>query len=297
MSSHSALPVSPVRGLGEANAPWLIALGGLLLIYTPVYWHAGQTIWQTEEYGHGPLVAAVVVWIFWTMRHRIAQAEYRPAGSVGWPLFIAGLFVYALGRAFDISIFEFGSQLLVCAGGLLLIRGVAGLRAAWFGVAYLIFLVPLPSTFVDAVTGPLKQWISGIVQQMLFAVGYPVAKTGVILSIGQYQLMVADACSGLNSMFSLLALGTLFMYVMRRKSVLHNAIMLLAILPIAFGANVVRVIFLVLLTYHFGDEVGQGFLHGAAGLVLMLVALGIFFVLDALLSMVLRRRVPPNPPA
>lgn len=74
------------------------------------------------------------------------------------------------------------------------------------------------------------------------------------------------------------------MYIMARKSSFHNAIMIAAIVPIAFAANLVRVIFLVLLTYHFGDDAGQGFLHGASGIVLMLVALGIFFALDAMLA-------------
>jgi exosortase len=120
-------------------------------------------------------------------------------------------------------------------------------------------------------------------------VGYPIAQSGVVISIGQYQLLVADACSGLHSMFSLTALGTLFMYVMRRPSHLHNALMLASILPIAFVANLVRVIVLVLVTYHLGDEAGQGFLHGAAGFVLMAVALVIFFGLDGLLVRLIRR--------
>jgi exosortase len=149
-------------------------------------------------------------------------------------------------------------------------------------------MIPLPGVLVDAITGPLKQWISTIVVAILYAVGYPIAQAGVILSIGQYQLLVADACSGLHSMFSLAALGTLFMYIMGRKSRLHNAIMLVSILPIAFIANICRVIVLVLVTYHLGDEAGQGFLHGAAGFVLMLVALAAFFALDALLSLVLK---------
>ena len=105
-------------------------------------------------------------------------------------------------------------------------------------------------------------------------------------------MLVADACSGLHSMYSLSALGTLFMYIMARRSKLHNAIMLASILPIAFVANIVRVIALVLITYHFGDEAGQGFLHGAAGIVLMLVALVCFFALDALLARVLPTREP-----
>ena len=122
---------------------------------------------------------------------------------------------------------------------------------------------------------------------VLYAAGYPIARTGVMITIGQYQLLVADACSGLNSMFSLSALGTLFMYIMGRKSRLHNGVMLAAILPIAFCANIVRVVALVLVTYHFGDEAGQGFLHGAAGMVLMLVALVGLIALDGALRVVL----------
>ena len=92
-------------------------------------------------------------------------------------------------------------------------------------------------------------------------------------------------------MISLSALGTLFMYIMARTSRLHTAIMLASILPIAFGANMVRVIVLVLVTYHMGDEAGQGFLHDAAGIVLMLAALLGFFALDAVLA----RAVPGDP--
>ena len=91
-------------------------------------------------------------------------------------------------------------------------------------------------------------------------------------------------------MFSLSALGTLFMFIMGRKSRLHNVIMVASLLPIAFAANIVRVVVLVLITYYLGDEAGQGFLHGAAGMVLMIIALIICFLLDALLVWLLRPR-------
>jgi exosortase B len=184
----------------------------------------------------------------------------------------------------------FGSQPFIAAGVLLLLRGPEAIRVAWFPLLYFVFMIPLPGILVDAVTGPLKQWISIIVVELLYDIGYPISRNGVVLTIGQYQMLVADACSGLHSMYSLSALGTLFMYIMARRSKLHNAIMLASILPIAFIANIVRVIALVLITYHFGDEAGQGFLHGAAGMVLMLVALMCFFALDALLDRVVVRR-------
>jgi exosortase B len=282
------------------NLVWLAALGGFAAMYVPLYIAAAQGIWQTDDHGHGSIILAVLLWLFWGLRQPIDEAPVRPLPLVGWPLFVLGLLVYLAGRIFDISILQFASQPLVVAGLLLLVRGPQALRLAWFPVLYFVFMIPLPGILVDAITGSLKGVIANIVESALYAVGYPIARSGVILSIGPYQLQVADACSGLHSMFSLSALGTLFMYMMARRSAVHNAIMLAAILPIAFVANIVRVMTLVLVTYYLGDEAGQGFLHGAAGMVLMLVALAFFFLLDALLSRVIREptaRVAPGTPA
>ncbi len=256
-------------------------------MYVPLYWWAAQGIWQTEDQAHGAIILAVLVWLFWTLRHPIDHAPVEPVPWAGWLLFGVGLFVYFVGQVFNISILGFASQPLVATGALLLMRGTAAIRVAWFPLLYFIFMIPLPGILVDAITGSLKSVIANMVESMLYLAGYPIARSGVILSIGPYQLQVADACSGLHSMFSLTALGTLFMYLMGRKSTLHMVIMLAAILPIAFAANIVRVIALVLVTYYLGDEAGQGFLHGAAGMVLMLVALVFFFVLDILLDRLL----------
>ena len=263
---------------------WLVAIAGFASMYLPLYWWAANGIWKSEEQGHGAIILAVMLWLFWSLRHEIDRAPVKPVPALGWPIFIVGLFVYFVGRVFDISILEFASQPLVVVAALLLMRGTGAIRVAWFPLLYFIFMVPLPGILVDAITGPLKSLIANIVESLLYTLGYPIARSGVILSIGQYQLQVADACSGLHSMFSLSALGTLFMYMMGRKSKLHLGVMLASILPIAFAANIVRVITLVLVTYYLGDETGQGFLHGAAGMVLMLVALVFFFFLDWLLD-------------
>jgi exosortase B len=269
---------------------WLIAFAGLAVLYGPTYWNAWNGIWQTDDMGHGPIILAVLAWLFWTKREAIANAPVKPAPALGWPLMVLGLVLYLFGRVFNISSVEFASHLFVVSALLLLLRGSSALKLAWFAVFYLVFLVPLPATFVDAITGPLKNWISIIVVEVLYWIGYPIARVGVIITVGQYQLLVADACSGLHSMFSLAALGTLFMYMMDRKSLAHNAIMLMAIVPIAFSANILRVITLVLVTYHMGDEAGQGFLHGFAGMVLMLAALVLFFLLDGFLALLIRPR-------
>lgn len=273
-----------------AQASWLLASAGFAAMYLPVYWWAAGGIWQTDEQAHGAIVLIISLWLFWTLRRRVITAAGEAAPLAGWASFGVGLLIFIVGRILEISILLFGSQIFVLAGIMLVLGGWGSVRAAWFPMLYTLFMIPLPGPLVDALTGPLKQWVSVIAEHLLYAAGYPIARDGVMLTIGQYQLLVADACSGLHSMFSLSALGVLFMFIMARASRLHNAIMLVSILPVAFAANIVRVLTLVLITFHLGDEAGQGFLHGAAGIVLMVVALLILFVIDAVAERLIRPR-------
>jgi len=294
----SVLPSSPAdRFVGGRETPWLVFLAGFAAMYGPVYVNAARGLWQSDDHAHGALVLVVIVWLFWRIHRQLIDLPSKPAPIAGALLFGLGLFVYVVGRVVGISILEMGSQPLVVAGALLLMRGPAALRLAWFPILYFIFMIPLPGFLVDAITGPLKQWISAIVVELLYHLGYPISRTGVMITVGKYEMLVADACSGLHSMYSLSALGTLFMYIMARARPLHNALMVASILPIAFAANIVRVIILVLITYHLGDEAGQGFLHGFAGMVLMLVALVGFFALDTLLARLLPGRAAAAPGA
>jgi exosortase B len=269
-------------------------LAGFAALYVPIYVWAFQTIWQSEEQVHGLIVLVVTIWLFYDRWRALMAVTPAPAPGIGGLVFACGLVVYAVGRLFSISILELGSQIPVLAGLFLILLGRPGLRVIWFPLIYMAFMVPLPGIFVDAVTGPLKQWISVIAEQVLYSAGYPIARHGVVLAIGQYQLLVADACSGLHSMFSLAALGLLFMYITDRKRWLHNMIMVASILPIAFVANIIRVIILILITYHMGDAAGQGFLHGGAGMVLLIAALLFLFGLDAVLARLLV--TPAGPP-
>ncbi len=265
-------------------------------MYLPTYWWAANGIWQTDDHAHGAIILVVMIWLFWQAREALLAVDPKPLPLIGWPCFILGLLVYILGRSQNISILEIGSQILVLGGVVLIIQGRPGIRVVWFPLIYFVFMIPLPGILVDALTGPLKNWISVIAEHVLYSIGYPIARNGVILNIGQYQLLVADACSGLHSMFSLSALGLLFMYITERKSWLHNGIMLASILPIAFVANILRVMVLILVTYHLGDEAGQGFLHGGAGMVLLICALLFLFLLDAILARLITSRPNTAPP-
>ena len=282
------LDTKPSRS--EAGFEWLPVAAGLLLLYLPTFYDMATRSWIKDDHAHGPIILAVLIWLIWDKRQPLLDAPTRTAPIQGLAVLLFGLFLYVVGRSQEVTLFEVGSLIPILAGVLLAMRGWLGLRALWFMLFFILYLIPLPGFIVDAMTLPLKQNISVIAAQILYAVGYPVAHEGVILNIGQYQLLVADACSGLNSMFSLSALGLLYLYLKRYKSRLHNALILASLLPIAFCANIVRVIILVLVTYHFGDAAGQGFVHRFSGMVLFISALIVMLVLDAILATFFKRQ-------
>lgn len=272
----------------------VLVLGGLLLgfaaLYLPTYLDLARRIWPTDEQGHGPIILAVSVWLMFELRHTVAALPIRPDKGLGASLLVFGVAMYALGRTQGMLVFEVFSQILVLCGLLLWMLGRAALKTVWFPLFFLLFMVPLPGSMVVAVTGPLKAAVSVVAANLLYALGYPVARSGVILSVGPYQLLVADACAGLNSMFTLEALGLLYLNMVRCTSALRNLALALLIIPISFVANIIRVMILVLVTYHFGDEAGQGFVHSFAGMVLFVVGLSLMVGTDQLLRLVFKNR-------
>ncbi|KAA3652752.1 MAG: exosortase B [Proteobacteria bacterium] len=273
-------------------APWLIVALGLAVMYVPSFIDLFRTIWSTDEQAHGPIVLGLSVWLVWRRWPSLASLPANGARpALAWPmLIVAGLF-YALGRSQGILIFEVGSLVWMLAGLLLLLRGPAAVRLMWFALFFMLFMIPLPGIVVDTLTAPMKMAVSYVAEQILYAVGYPIARTGVMLQIGQYQLLVADACAGLHTLFTLEALGLLYLNVVRHASVLRNISLAILIVPISFTANVIRVMVLTLITYHFGDEAGQGFLHGFSGMVLFVSALLLIIAADSALRFGVKGRL------
>lgn len=277
-ATHSAPPAGAIVW-------WPVALGAMMLV-VPTCIRLAVGAWELEENGHGPLVLAVVLWLFWRARAPLARLPDQPAVGAGGAALLVGLLAYVVGRSQNVILLEVAALIPVTAGATLVLFGWRGLRLLWFPIAFLMFLVPLPGVLVTALTAPLKHSVSSIVEHLLYSVGLPIGRTGVVLTVGPYELLVADACSGLNSIYSLSALGLLYLHVMRYASHTRVVTLLAAILPIAFAANVVRVLALVLITYFLGDGAGQGFLHGFSGLLLFFVSLALLFGIDRALDAV-----------
>lgn len=272
-------------------AAWAWVLLGLGVMYGPSFAALFTGIWSTSEQAHGPIVLFVSLFLLYRQWPAMRTAGEGTAPSAwGWPLLVIGLLLYILGRSQDIVLFEIGSLIWVLVAVGLLLIGPGAIRAQAFPLFFMLFMVPLPAPVVDALTMPMKMAISYVADGLLFAVGYPIARTGVVLQIGQYQLLVADACAGLHTLFSLEAMGLLYLNLVRHNSWFRNVLLGILIIPISFTANVIRVISLTLITYYWGDEAGQGFLHGFAGMVLFLSALLLIIGVDSLLQAVVTLR-------
>lgn len=266
------------------RATWLLLAVGIALMYVPTFIDLFRGAWSSDDNGHGSIILGVSVWLLWSNWKEMApNLDVRPATVSGTFAVVFALFAYFIGRSQSIDTIEVASMIPMLVGVVLLLLGWPSLRRLWFPFFFLIFMIPLPGVFVQALTVPLKTGVSFAAENILHWFGYPIARSGVILVIGQYQLLVADACAGLHSLFTLEALGLLYMNLVRHKSWFRNLLLAILIIPISLSANIVRVMVLSLVTYYFGDEAGQGFVHGFAGMVLFIVALFLMMVVDSIL--------------
>lgn len=293
MTTHVTQASSELRSEAASSNPgrWVLAFLalGLLVMYVPTYIKLDRNIWNIVGQGHGPVMLALTIWLSyqrWSELMTLPQAHAWLPGSLS---FLLGVFFYCVGSSQDILMFETGSQIFILAAILLFYKGWVGLRFMWFPLFFIVFLIPLPSVIVDSLTGPMKSGVSYVAENIMYWMGYPVGRQGVQLTIGSYQLLVADACAGLNSLFALEAIGVFYMSVVQHASRLRNILLAVFILPISFISNVIRVIALVLVTYYFGDEAGQGFVHDFAGIVLFMVATALTILTDSILGLFFRK--------
>ena len=257
----------------------VVLIIGLAVLFTPTYMRLADEVWHVDVHGHGPLILGVCLWLLWYDREKIFAADAKPDLPLGFGILMPGLLLHAFGYSQSLNILTTLMQPVVFGACLLLVHGRSALKAAWFPLFFMLFMVPLPETIVQGITMPLKHAVSVVTESILYQFGYPIGRNGVTLTIGQYQLLVADACSGMNSLLTLESLGLLYMRLMNYKSKARNLFLAMAIIPTSFFANVTRVIILVLVTYYMGDEMGQGFVHDFSGLVLFAVSLvGIYFI-------------------
>jgi exosortase len=281
--------VAPSLDIKQVLTTWWPAILGFAALAVPTINTLAGQAWIRESGAHGPIVMVTGLWLL--ARQLTAARGIARQGALWLSalVLLAGLVAYVFGRIFDfISLETFG----LFAVGLAMLHsvfGVAALLKNWFPLFYLGFAIPPPGWLIDRITAPLKQFVSEAAMRSLSSIGIPVSREGVTIYVSKYQLLMEDACSGMNSLVGLTAISLLYIYLLRGSSVRYSLLMTAFVIPIAILGNILRVMILILLTYFFGDEVAQGFLHYTAGFLLFALDLILVFAVDSVLVRVVPR--------
>jgi exosortase len=283
-----ALPPEHTRWSMSPMAVITLSIGAVAIALPTMIFVAHES-WATDEGAHGPIVLATGLWLLWQLcRNARGFVAPPPAGRAA--LVLAALLpLYMLSRITQVVELE-GYLMYACL--LATLYGVVGvklMRRIWFPLFYLAFIFPPPETLVALATIPMKAGISEAAVRLLSVFGYPIGSAGVTIYIGQYQLLVAAACSGLNSIISLSAISLFYIYLRHQADWRYALLLVFLIVPVALFANLVRVLALILLTYHAGEAAASGFLHNSAGLVTFSAALLAIFAIDSVLKPVWTR--------
>lgn len=271
---------SPASPGGSWRMPDIVFVLGALALAIPTLIFVAQSSWTGEQGSHGPIILATGLWLVWHNWHEVRGLMERAPGWKVAVLFAVMVPIYLFTRITQIVELEGYAMYMLLLVALYGVIGFQAIKVLAFPLIYLFFAFPPPETVIYTLTLPIKVAISDAAIAVLQVFGLPIGGTGVMIQIGQYQLLVAAACSGLNSIVSLSAITLFYIYLMHRGEHRIQAILLLFVLPVAIAANFLRVLILILLTYYGGEAAAQGFLHDLAGVTIFLLALMLIFLID-----------------
>ena len=250
--------------------PGLLLTGLVAALYALIIQQMVLQWWQDPNYGHGLLVPLFAGYVVWRKRGTWEAVELAPSNLGLFVMLgaVAMLIAGSLGAELFVSRF---SLLVLLSGMVLFLAGWKMLRALAFPLGYLLLMIPLPVIIYNQVTFPLQFLASKLAANSLQLLGVPVLREGNVLLLPNYALEVVDACSGIRSLMSLIALAVAYGYLVEKRVWIR--IMLAALmLPIAVASNAARVVGTGLLTYFFGPQSAEGFFHLFSGWLIFVAA-------------------------
>jgi exosortase len=277
------------RGLPRLSWQTLAFWAGLAALAVPTLIANARQSWSTEQGEQSPIVLAIGLWLLarrWPAMRAAAEPS-SPWLAVG--LGVLAAIAYVLGRVADQFLIESYALYALGLVGLYAMLGARSLARGWFALAYLIFALPAPYTLTWLLTSHLRLWITQAAVATFQAFGFSIVRDGLNILVDQYELAVRDACSGMNSLVSLSAIGLVYIYLRRSPRWWYFALMAIPIVGVAIFGNFLRVCVLVALTHYFGDAVAQSFLHEGAGIVTFVADLVGIMAIDAIAAPILIR--------
>ena len=275
-------PLSSSEAGFRTFIPAAVLAAGVLAVIVPSLVTLARWSWSTESGAHGPIVFATGLWLIWHQRHLAADGRPAPFFPTALLLLLAVPFYY-VGRVTQILLMEGLALFAICTTVAALHLGWRTVGRFWFPILYLMFMLSPPENWLFVATRPLKAWLATSSVELMAALGADIAGTANMILINGYQLQVASACSGLNSLIGITAIGLFYIYLRHGSQPRYALAMLLALIPVAILTNFIRVIILILVTQWFGDGTTFALMHDFGGIALFVVALLLLFALDELL--------------
>lgn len=232
-------------------------------LYRPVLVDLTRQWWDDANYSHGFLIPVMSLYFVWERRQRLWAHPLAPS-LLGLPLLIAGVTLFLLGNVAAELFTTRVSLLVILAGLILYLSGGQHLRTLAFPILYLLFMIPIPAILFNAVAFPLQLFAARTATASLQLMNIPVLREGNLISLANTTLEVAEACSGIRSLITLLALAVTYAYFTQRD-LWRLVVLALSSVPIAIVANAARVTGTGVLAHFFGDDVAQSFFHTFSG--------------------------------
>jgi len=234
--------------------------------------------WATDDdFTHGFFVVPLALYFAWERRSRLTTALHHPS-FVGLGVIVASvglLLAGVLGAELFVSRI---SMIGVLAGTILFVWGWEHLRTLAFPLTFLVLMIPLPAIVLNEIVLPLQFVASSLGEQILDAIRIPALREGNVIVLANATLQVAEACSGIRSLITLLTAGVVLGYFMDSRAGVR-LLLVMATIPIAILTNGLRVAGTGVVAYYYGPLAADRFFHGFSGWVVFLVAV---FVLCAL---------------
>ncbi|WP_052742340.1 exosortase [Sphingomonas sp. Ag1] len=271
----------------RAAAEWML-LAGITALVVPTLFRMSQWSWSKEAGAHGPIVLATTVWLVWREKDHLREGIRQPLWPGILPLSIA-LPLYAVGRITSILVLESLSLYLMLLTLAYLRYGGRVLRHFWFPCLYLLFLITPPENWIFVATRPLKMALSDAAVAILATTGMAVGSTGSLIQVEGYQLQVAAACSGLNSLIGIGATSLFYVYLRHGSEPFYALMLVVMMVPIALLTNLLRIMGMVYATQLFGPGVVEGLTHEFAGIGTFALALLVLVGVDFMLFPMARR--------
>jgi len=259
---------------------WII-LALVFLVYLPILIDLVADWYSDDNYSHGFLILPVSFWLIWRKRKELVQTPARK-NKLGLLFAIGSLFLLIAGTAGAEYFTARVSLVFLLFSITLYLFGWMFTRKIWFAFFFMLFMIPIPYVIYYSVTFPMQLFSSRVSGVILEAIGLPLIRQGNIIHIPGYSLEVAEACSGIRSLFSLLALGALFAHFTQPNK--YKAVILfLSTIPIAIAGNVFRITVTAIAAHAISVKFAEGILHEISGLLVFAFSLILLFIFGAIL--------------